>query len=455
MFQFQAAQKPVNDPLPTGAVARLGTKPLEHGPAYVGLSAFGKLLVSSGGSRFSKDPTTGREKWEPEPVIRLWDTTTGQLLWQAAVPTTALRPQFARAFAFAPDGKTLVAGCGCFVCIFDVKTGQELARLAKSEDETIESVRFLRDGKTLVAKMAHFGHYGGQFRFWDLASGKLVKNLQPIFPPVRDRTAEGDKLVHECKGGVLAPDGRMVIWFTYQHTMHGEGHPPGPPREYNKVVATVYDTESGKAIDQFIVLDRLTFSPNGAYFETEGWLWKTAGWQKLRKLDKQFHSIYQNLTFSPDGNSVLYGQASSVQVVNIHSGKTVHNFYYPSASAWRFHETEYQFRKPIAVSADSKVLAMGDDACIALFDLTTGKALPAFPGRHSRVDYLAFSLDGKSLQTGGGQFLCAWDTETWKETGRSARFDMAAMDKVKGCALSALAGTLSPLTPTAAFCCAS
>src|SRR5262249_49767337 len=75
------------DPLPPGAVGRFGARPLRHEGrvAHLGFSPDGKRLLSAGASG----------------VVRVWESSTGRWLRQAALPGAA------DPFRLLPDGRTV------------------------------------------------------------------------------------------------------------------------------------------------------------------------------------------------------------------------------------------------------------------------------------------------------------------------------------------------------------
>ncbi|HKB40827.1 MAG TPA: hypothetical protein VKD72_30655, partial [Gemmataceae bacterium] len=122
------------DPLPRGAVARLGTLRFVHlgGLASVAISPDGKVVASG--------VTEGKKVYLNEKIlhqkdgltvstgerrilatIRLWDAGKGTVLREVATPDAPVS-----CLHFGPGGRALFAGCGRFVCAWDARTGKKL-----------------------------------------------------------------------------------------------------------------------------------------------------------------------------------------------------------------------------------------------------------------------------------------------------------------------------------------
>jgi WD40 repeat protein len=128
------------DPLPAGALLRLGTWRLgAHGKVSTVLfSPNGKTIVSAAFSAEKKEHTS----------IRVWDADTGSLV-------RAFGTEGFEWHALGPDGHTLAAALSrTDIHLFDLRTGEKIAMLEHSEKNQQGSVRgiaFAADGKTLTS----------------------------------------------------------------------------------------------------------------------------------------------------------------------------------------------------------------------------------------------------------------------------------------------------------------
>src|SRR5262245_44331410 len=158
------------DPLPAGAVARLGTVRFRHGDgaSFVAFLPGGKELL-----------TVGRDDF-----ARLWDVATGKELRQfrlrdenAANPTAPTTPGLPRTMpvsaigmpsriALSPDGKALAYSSSVpQVRLFDVASGKELRTIQTTRGGG--SVLFAPDGKSLAVQ-----DFSGPIRLYEVDTGQ-------------------------------------------------------------------------------------------------------------------------------------------------------------------------------------------------------------------------------------------------------------------------------------------
>ena len=132
------------DPLPEGAVARLGSVRFRSPDGSVSglhFSADGKTLLTVGG----------------DANLRVWETSTGRLLSEVRP-----EPVYVRAVVFSPDGKQIALEGGRRIegdapgyeevrLLVDVASGKELRRFKMADRDGDQVLAFTPDGKYLLS----------------------------------------------------------------------------------------------------------------------------------------------------------------------------------------------------------------------------------------------------------------------------------------------------------------
>lgn len=105
-------------------------------------------------------------------TIRLWDTTTMQLL-----PTQFCDNAPIRAIALSPDGKIVASGgFAKAINLWQIDTGKHLHTLSDHTD-IIWSLKFSKDGKLLIS-----GSHDETIKVWDIHTGQCIQTLKADRP---------------------------------------------------------------------------------------------------------------------------------------------------------------------------------------------------------------------------------------------------------------------------------
>jgi WD40 repeat protein len=453
------------DPLPFGAVARLGTVRFNTGPAIAiayDLSPDGRLIASASGN-----------------TLRLWNLADGREVRTIVLPDV----HEVGSVRFAPDGKHLLLRVdyqpkqqlpllrdnAVYLC--DAATGKVLRRFGDGRTR-IKDVAFLADGHFLAVLEQTWpppADGRGTLRLWD-TSGREVGRLEGIVNPPSDSPR---------RGLAFSPDGRTFAWsdseagFVYLDDRSG-AEPrrlrASPSESFSflaftpdgkKVVAgrralespvtggcvRVWDVATGKEqtprTGHQAAVVALTFSPDGrriASQDAEGVLrlWDGTG-RQLWPAPNETGPTTARFGFTADG--ALLVQLDGDGVVRLReasSGKLVrqrrvaerfgfanmrfligweHDFGpgVPSLGVSDPHECQPGFGA--AFGPGNRTLAVvGPDGHVHLWDLLADREIQVFRTAHREWAMLLLSPDGRFLVTDPGmdERMHLWDTSSGK-----------------------------------------
>jgi RNA polymerase sigma factor (sigma-70 family) len=336
-----------DDPLPQGAIARLGTLRLRHSFTTAGIvfSPDGKRMATLGGN------SSGR------PLV-VWDPNSGRQLFDLPVPDSAT------AALFTPDGKgLLVATHRHGVYRWDAVGGKQNSHILDIGSCGCGS--FTPDGRLLVVS-----DYSKSIRLFDLDAGK----------PVRDMV--GDKSDAEIISVAITPDGKIIA----------SGGRDGTVR--------LWDPQTGGAIREWRPFEEWTgalgFSPEGKWLAsgTYGKLHvaevKTGKSLWSRDFDKK--ARVGALRFSPDGKTLAAGAGGSVRLFHALDGKEMRRWDEFALAA-----------TGLAFTSDGKTLAATGflRSAARLYHVASGKPLGTEAGHAAAPQVLRFAADGKTLTSVG------------------------------------------------------
>jgi WD40 repeat protein len=455
------------DPLPASAVARLGTVRWRQPPLSVScysslaFSRDGKTLASTGGDglRFW-DVATGRPVgWFPpdEPVhavafsadgktlitegrvrpkesglawalgrFRHWEVGSGKLLHEVEF---SFSPDSTQSFpVLSPDGRRfLLNESGNKVRLWDPSTGKEILEI-EEELNYRPPVALSSDGKTLA-----LARKDDRLRLYDAVTGKRLGELR--------REGEG------FYAPAFSPDGKTLI---------------SSGRE-SLLLWDVAGCELKREIEG--CRGHVAFSPDGRLLACADRrairLWEWPALKEVRRFEEH-HDRIRALVFSPDGKTLASGQEYTVALWDVstgkqrnyrpgHQGQVVSLAFAPDgkslASGGQPDGTAYvwdlatgrprqrftgHYRAPVslAFSPDGGLLASGDgqpddrtdarEAQVRLWDLKEGRLSRQFTGHFNSIFSLAFSPDGKTLATGGGDARARlWDVASGKRLAQA------------------------------------
>jgi WD40 repeat protein len=292
----------LGDPLPNGALARLGTLRLQHGEPIRRLcySPDGKWIASSS-----------------DKNVRVWDVATGKEVRRFEGILGSV--------AFTPDSTGLITG-GLKVCVRDVASGRVTDTLP------VTSCRFAlsRDGKTLALAAE------GGVRVWSLLAKSELRRVP--CPEAREIAISPD-------GATVAVSGEMGLfciavatgvkttltreWHSRTLSFSPDGKTLATRGTWERV--SLWDVATGREQPGLKTTweergSLSSFSPDGKVLAMAGGdapvsLWDVAARRKLR--DCQVPSDHvESLAFTPDGQTLVVGNwYGRLRICDVATGK--------------------------------------------------------------------------------------------------------------------------------------
>jgi RNA polymerase sigma factor (sigma-70 family) len=390
----QARNDRYGDPLPPGAVARLGTSRF-----WCGAGGRQQLAFAPNGKQIIVVDVLG---------VYVLEATTGKLLRH--INTAAAKRMAKPPVSVSPDSKYLaLALMGVDdnpeqdAQIYDLASGGLVREFRDAGPQQYQGAVFSPDGKML----ASYSFNTKTLYLWEVATGKEVRRW-PLrlgfggsftFSPNAKTLIAGDLRTIHCWDIATGTEGRRI-----------EEHPGAcifrvALAQDGNVLATQALPEVPKVALEFGLEDQA---------DSKVYLWDLAGGKRIGQIEvvpvsgaqrsdvPSDSSRVRAFRFSPDAKTLATASGDGMlRVWEIATGKELRRWH----AGW-VHS--------LAFSPDGKRLASaGGDYTVHLWDAATGKELREHPGHRSGFELLTLSPDGRTLASAGWDHeVHVWDMAT-------------------------------------------
>jgi RNA polymerase sigma factor (sigma-70 family) len=361
------------DPLPDGAVVRLGTIRFNHGTDlnHLLFTPDGKAILSGG-----------------RLLVRLWDAATGAETGQLPPPAQYV----SGTTVTLPDSRTLVSlneeGGGDFVRWWDLSRRAEVRTLKLPVRRRVFS-SYHRNALSADGRLAAIHvHTPAELRVFDLQGGDELYKFPDGGKNIRAVAFAGK---HHL---VTADAGAMIEVRDARTGKLSHRFPHGTPVDFLAVSA------DGRRL--------ATFELNSADHRNRHrdviYLWDLAAGRKEHALRLPGGRVYQNAVFSPDGKLLATASFGDYEYVltlwDTATGRKVRDL--PGAGVC------------LAFSPDGKRLAGGEwSGKFDVWEVDTGRRFSSEDSRHAHASAACLSPGGERVVTLGAS-ISTWDATTGK-----------------------------------------
>jgi RNA polymerase sigma factor (sigma-70 family) len=369
------------DPLPPGALLRLGTTRYRSDDTITHLSA---------------RPDGRHVAFCNRDAVVVMDLQTGLTLHRFPRGPRTVNGQergstTLSAVAFAPDGRTYAAGCDDYgpeppsplpIWLYDAATG-ERRREFSGHDKKVTALAFVAAGRQIASLGGD-----GVIRIWDAATGAKLRELTRP----------------QCKLESLAatPDGRIVA--------------TGAEARDGKAPVYVWNVSSSQLVHTLDghtgTVKALAFSADGRTLATTGEavvrLWDVASGRALRQFDAPAAHIPSGVTplihsiaFSPDGRLLAAARTdTSIRVWSLSDGKLVD-------------QSERYCSFPVGLAfLDDRNLILGSGRTVFLRDVVSRSFKIRAEGSEYGIARVGISPDGRTVITADpSSSVHTWDAQ--------------------------------------------
>lgn len=417
------------DPMPAGAVARLGSVRLRHaGLADWVFLPDGQTVATAGG----------------DGLVRFWDLATGRQVRTSPAPAWY-------AVALSRDGRLVAGNSPTGVWVRDTDSGQLLKTIPYPANVMPADVRFAPDGRSLVA----WGAAGLELVDWPAGRRhELPRASRGDFSPDAERVVA--TAVIDSK-----PEGRTIIDRTTRRELYRLGEAidaSAVSRDGKRMAALgglsaarrgedgeygvkVLDFPTGKELTRFKLMPEfgrgsLAYSPDGTTLAVGGRFGGCVLDPATGKVVRRLADWAERLSYSPDGKYLAAAAGPRLRVWDAASGRELHagpgDFVVPNCQECA---NNVPHPPPPAVTWDGRRLASVDAVTLDLvvWDVGDGRVIRRLShkdlvrwvfmsgvqgavrmqARDSNVRYLALADDGRVvvayLYDGG---VRSWDVPT-------------------------------------------